>query len=370
MRPLQILILVLQGSLAAEAASWTLHGSCFKKEVFENGNPSKKITVDDKELENAILKGVEDAKAWAAAAASHIKDSLSKNPLKGRTVKTALEPLLVKDDYNKAAGDVKSKFDNIATMKGPVGREGNENGRYEKSSAWAALKKSDDHHFNFIITCRPDITWVPDRNELNPLPVPWDNVRQNQLTNPHDFVNFLKEEEALGYWGKIDHNQVKVKAVTARDLNTPTGERLRIPESINFHPLWIKFQRIRGFVDWTQETVNKVTAKTAPDAFQQLSKERKKGYSPSGWLASRLLRNRRFARVSIAYLTLQFFHLTSFGAMFDDMDLAYGWANNVKAKNRENPDLYSLIAAVIHLLYKEGTNYKVTAEGHVKVKAP
>lgn len=56
--------------------------------------------------------------------------------------------------------------------------------------------------------------------------------------------------------------------------------------------------------------------------------------------------------------------------MFDDMDLAYGWANNVKAKNRENPDLYSLIAAVINLLYKEGTNYKVTAEGHVKVKAP
>ncbi|EQB55163.1 hypothetical protein CGLO_04940 [Colletotrichum gloeosporioides Cg-14] len=213
MRPLQILILVLQGSLAAEAASWTLHESCYRKEVFENGNPSKKITVDDKELENAILKGVE-AKAWATAAASHIKDSMSKNPLKGRTVKTALEPLLVKDDYNKAAGDVKSKFDNIATMKGPVGREGNENGRYEKSSAWAALKKSDDHHFNF------------------------------------------------------------------------------------------------------------------------------------------------------------FFHSTSFGAMFDDMDPAYGWANNVKTKNHENPDLYSLIAAVIHLLYKEGTNYKVTAEGHSKVKAP
>lgn len=81
-----------------------------RKEVFENGNPSKKITVDDKELENAILKGVEDAKAWAAAAASHIKDSLSKNPLKGRTVKAALEPLVGKDDYSKAAGDVKCKL--------------------------------------------------------------------------------------------------------------------------------------------------------------------------------------------------------------------------------------------------------------------
>ncbi|KAJ5007681.1 hypothetical protein K4K48_011787 [Colletotrichum sp. SAR 10_66] len=240
MRPLQILILVLQGSLAAEAASWTLHESCYRKEVFENGNPSKKITVDDKELENAILKGVEDAKAWAAAAASHIKDSLSKNPLKGRAVKAALEPLVGKDDYNKAAGDVKSKFDNIATMEGPVGREGNENGRYEKSSAWAALKKSDDHHFNF------------------------------------------------------------------------------------------------------------------------LSKERKKDIRPvDGCLQDCFTTN----------VLHEFFHLTSFGAMFDDMDLAYGWANNVKAKNRENPDLYSLIAAVIHLLYKEGTNYKVTAEGHVKVKA-
>ncbi|KAF4875050.1 hypothetical protein CGCSCA1_v005782 [Colletotrichum siamense] len=361
MRPLQILIIVLQGSLAAEAASWTLHESCYRKEVFENGNPSKKITVDDKELENAILKGVEDAKAWAAAAASHIKDSLSKNPLKGRTVKAALEPLVGKDDYNKAAGDVKSKFDNIATMEGPVGREGNENGRYEKSSAWAALKKSDDHHFNFIITCRPDIDWVRDQNEFNPLSVPWDNVRQNQLTNPHDFVNFLKEEETLGDWGKIGDDRVKVKAVTARDLNTPTGGRLRIPESINFHPLWIKYQRSRGFVDWTQETVNKVTAKTAPDAFQKLSEERKKDIRPvDGLLQDCFTTN----------VLHEFFHLTSFGAMFDDMDLAYGWANNVKAKNRENPDLYSLIAAVIHLLYKEGTNYKVTAEGHVKAKAP
>ncbi|KAF4928676.1 hypothetical protein CGCVW01_v001792 [Colletotrichum viniferum] len=297
-------------------------------------------------LENAILKGVEDAKAWAAAAASHIKDSLSKDPLKGRTVKAALEPLVGKDDYNKAAGHVKSKFDNIATMEGPVGREGNENGRYEKSSAWAALKKSDDHHFNFIITCRPDMDWVRDRNEFNPLPVPWDNVRQNQLTNPHDFVNFLKEEEAQGDWGKIGNDGVKVKAVTARDLNTPTGDRLRIPESINFHPLWIKFQRSRGFVDWTQET---------------LSEERKKDIRPvDGLLQDCFTTN----------VLHEFFHLTSFGAMFDDMDLAYGWADNVKAKNRENPDLYSLIAAVIHLLYKEGTNYKVTAEGHVKVKAP
>ncbi|KAJ0340869.1 hypothetical protein COL922a_002997 [Colletotrichum nupharicola] len=109
MRPLQILILVLQGSLAAEAASWTLHKS-YRKEIFENGDSTKKITVDDKELENAIIKGVEDAKAWAAAAASHIKDSLSKIPMKGRTIKATLEPLIGKDKYNTAAIDVKCEF--------------------------------------------------------------------------------------------------------------------------------------------------------------------------------------------------------------------------------------------------------------------
>ncbi|KAF4857324.1 hypothetical protein CGCSCA4_v000433 [Colletotrichum siamense] len=359
MRPLQTLILVLQGSLAAEAASWTLHKSCYRKEIFENGDSTKKITVDDKELENAIIKGVEDAKAWAAAAASHIKDSLSKIPMKGRTVKTALEPLVGKDNYNTAAADVKLKFDQIANMNGPIGRDGGENTRYDESPAWTHLGNSDDHFLNFIITCRPEITWRDDVNAFNPDKVPYDKVRSARLTNPHDFVNFLKQEEAPGEWTKVQG--VRVKAVTARDLNTPTGQRLRVPESINFHPLWIKFQRSRGFVDWTQETLNKVTAKTAPDEFREISEREKKDIRP----VDGLLRDCFTTNV-----LHEFFHLTFFGAMFDDMDLAYGWANNVKAKNRENPDLYSLIAAVIHLLYKEGTNYKVTAEGHVKVKAP
>ncbi|KAH9242236.1 hypothetical protein K456DRAFT_30560 [Colletotrichum gloeosporioides 23] len=200
MRPLQILILVLQGSLAAEAASWTLHKSCYRKEIFENGDSTKKITVDDKELENVIIKGVEDAKAWAAAAASHIKDSLSKIPMKGRTIKAALEPLIGKDNYNTAAIDVNLKFDQIANMNGPIGREGGENTRYDESLAWTHLENSDDHFLNFIITCRPEITWRDDVNVLNPDKVPYDMVRSAPLTNPHDFVNFLKQEEAPGEW--------------------------------------------------------------------------------------------------------------------------------------------------------------------------
>lgn len=59
------------------------------------------------------------------------------------------------------------------------------------------------------------------------------------------------------------------------------------------------------------------------------------------------------------------FHLTAFGRMIDDTAGAYLWVNNVKNKNRENPDLLAIIAAVIELLNKEGTRYKVSEEGIV-----
>ena len=63
------------------------------------------------------------------------------------------------------------------------------------------------------------------------------------------------------------------------------------------------------------------------------------------------------------------FHLSAFGAISDgDVAEAYGWANNLGNKNRENPDFLAIIATVIHLLKKDGTKYKVSPEGAVSVK--
>lgn len=67
--------------------------------------------MDDKELENGIIKGVANAKAWAEASASKIDESLSMIPWKGRATKIALQPLLVgPDNYSKAASDVRGEF--------------------------------------------------------------------------------------------------------------------------------------------------------------------------------------------------------------------------------------------------------------------
>lgn len=61
---------------------------------------------------------------------------------------------------------------------------------------------------------------------------------------------------------------------------------------------------------------------------------------------------------------IQFFHLSYFGNMLDAQN-AYGWMNNVKNNDRENPDLYAIIGAVIELMSRDGQKYSVSAEGEV-----
>jgi hypothetical protein len=51
--------------------------------------------------------------------------------------------------------------------------------------------------------------------------------------------------------------------------------------------------------------------------------------------------------------------------MKDDLKEAYGWAINLKNRNRENPDLMAIIAVIIQLLNLDGTKYKVAASGEV-----
>ena len=54
--------------------------------------------------------------------------------------------------------------------------------------------------------------------------------------------------------------------------------------------------------------------------------------------------------------------------MLDDDAGAYGWANNIKNNNRENPDLFAIIGTVIELMNRDGQKYDVSKEGNV-VKA-
>ena len=62
---------------------------------------------------------------------------------------------------------------------------------------------------------------------------------------------------------------------------------------------------------------------------------------------------------------VQFFHLTYFGSMLDDGGEAYGWANNVKRNNRNNPDLFAIIGTVIELMNRDGQKFEVSKEGNV-----
>lgn len=52
--------------------------------------------------------------------------------------------------------------------------------------------------------------------------------------------------------------------------------------------------------------------------------------------------------------------------MSDDTAGAYGWVNNARMRYRKNPDLFSIIGAVINLLHNEGKKYKVSPEGDVR----
>lgn len=48
-----------------------------------------------------------------------------------------------------------------------------------------------------------------------------------------------------------------------------------------------------------------------------------------------------------------------------DTDKADGWANNVNNNNRQNPDLYAIVATVIALRNRDDRKYAVSPEGHV-----
>ena len=59
------------------------------------------------------------------------------------------------------------------------------------------------------------------------------------------------------------------------------------------------------------------------------------------------------------------YHLSAFGWMTDDPAGAYQWEDNIRLKNRDNPDLLSLVAFVIEFRHNDILPFKVSEEGEV-----
>ncbi|KAF4922338.1 hypothetical protein CGCVW01_v005339 [Colletotrichum viniferum] len=244
----------------------------------------------------------------------------------------------------------------IAEMEGPVGSDGDKLGRFGQSRAWIDLGNSEKHFNDFIIICRPEIVTVPDPAG-GPFDKPYDVVRKYHMFQPHTLEKFIEQEnseEIGGDWEKVP--TPRTMAITQRDA-PPTGGRKRIAEFINFHPLWIKFQRSRNFGGWIEDDFTEVTKLDALEDFKSKGAAKKPPVDtrPMDGLLSKSL---------TANMLHEFFHLSYFGNMLDAPN-AYGWMNNVKNNNRENPDLYAIIGAVIELMNRDGQRYSVSAEGEV-----
>ncbi|KAI8295020.1 hypothetical protein K4K59_004841 [Colletotrichum sp. SAR11_240] len=310
MRLLQVTVLALHAVSVVEAAtkvSWTLHKSCYRKvkDTDENGKKIPEDELFDKELADAMIKSVNDAKAWAKRAASKI--TLSTLPgigqITGLPTKLAIAPLVGGlENYNTAAKEIRD----------PAG------GPFDK---------------------------------------PYDVVRKYHMFQPHTLEKFIEQEnseEIGGDWEKVP--TPRTMAITQRDA-PPTGGRKRIAESINFHPLWIKFQRSRNFGGWIEDDFTEVTEPDALEDFKSkgAAKDPPVDTRPMDGLLSKSL---------TANMLHEFFHLSYFGNMLDAPN-AYGWMNNVKNNDRENPDLYAIIGAVIELMNRDGQKYSVSAEGVV-----
>ncbi|WDK20728.1 hypothetical protein CGRA01v4_12015 [Colletotrichum graminicola] len=141
-----------------------------------------------------------------------------------------------------------------------------------------------------------------------PSDVPYDVVRKKHLFTPHELQKFIEQEESDkfgGDWEKVP--TPRTMALTQRDFKEKDG----LPPS-----------------GWPQESPGNHQLPTVQELWR-------------------------------------FFHLTYFGEMLDANEGAYGWANNVKNKNRENPDLYAIIGAVIELMHRDGQRYSVSAEGEI-----
>jgi len=123
-----------------------------------------------------------------------------------------------------------------------------------------------------LIVCRPSLE---DRAiEGSPERLPYDRIRQVQkYTKDADLNVMLRQEETIGDWNKIEGFRLLAITDVDADANR-NGDRLKVPETITFHPLWIKMQRTRKFDDWDEALFNEITRKGAATVFAAKGKAR------------------------------------------------------------------------------------------------
>ncbi|SPO07057.1 uncharacterized protein DNG_09751 [Cephalotrichum gorgonifer] len=336
---------------------WTLHRSCYRNQ--DN-------TADDNEMADAMVSTMATVMAWASRGAEMLDSSLNPLSIKGRTTKRAMESLIDIGDYKTQAEDIRNRFRQIATLEGPIGKGDSGTARYDGSTAWTDLGGNNQHYWDFLLVCRPDLGTTQTIDGLQT--VPFDNIRQYRLFPNAPLQQIANEGNgADGQWMALTGG--RIQAVTQRDLtNPPQGDRGRIPQTINFHPLWLKYLREKKFEGWSAGKFTQVTATNALEAFRVQSDLKNQGKGPGepkvdirpidSLLDASLVRN----------LFHELFHLDAFGGMLDQNTGAYGWVNNINDKNHQNPDFFAIVAAIIELLFRDGDQYKVTAEGEVKKK--
>ncbi|KAF2703710.1 hypothetical protein K504DRAFT_463174 [Pleomassaria siparia CBS 279.74] len=348
MYTVRVVLLLLQSLALVEASvKWTLHSSCYR---------TKDGQGDDNDLATAMINAVSTSKAWAHTGSEKLKGSTI--PFIGKTTKDAMKPLMSKGNYGDNVKVLAALFDKLDELEGPIGQNADAGGRYDASTAWTSLAQNDNHYLDFLIVCRPSLV---DRRVVGSFTLlPYDVIRDNQLMNEKAGLKVMTEQEddtAVGDWTNIQGN--RLQAITSvDDDNERTGDRVYIPETITFHPLWLKYQRDQGFSGWTDQLFADVTDKRAVQVF----KDKGKAKGNDNVVPMDALLDSSFVR----NIFHEFFHLSAFGGMADDIGDAYGWVNNVNNQNYNNPDFLAIVATVIELLYRKGPKYKVSADGAVR----
>lgn len=116
-----------------------------------------------------------------------------------------------------------------------------------------------------IITCRPDIEDQID--DADPRGIPYDLVRKRRLYQGSDLLKMKADESKYADFNAV--SAPKIKSIVQMDLpQPPKGGRLRIPESVNFHPLFITFLGNSLGWTWTQEKFTEVTSPNAAAVFK------------------------------------------------------------------------------------------------------
>ncbi|KAF4944215.1 hypothetical protein FSARC_14730 [Fusarium sarcochroum] len=307
-----LLVLVLLKLVSAvRDFRWTLHSSCYENAVYKE----------------ALTKAMETAKSRSALCASRIN-----NPFH-RSYKKLAKILVPKDEDLEILKERYRKFDNV---KGPIG----EKSGFAASPDWT--DRNDPFRNDFLLYCATDLDELDDGHGRF---IPWDNARKRPLKEDNALVVIQRDIEA-GTW----HNEnYRVEAATAiaPPAFLPAEEGAKVADTITFNPIWLETKIANGDLLFNTTTLEKMKKEEALDELKKGWKNGKQA-TPVDHLIGSLE----------GTLLHEMFHLSAFGSHKDlpDNGRAYGWMNNVKYKEVDNPELM----AILGLMFDLKKNHKVT----------